>query len=70
MPRAELRDARADADMDNVYMVTVVATADGTAMESRDVAVTVIDVDEGGSVTGLPASAVVGDGIDRNPVRP
>ena len=52
-------EARADADMDNVYMVTVVAS-DGTAMESRDVAVTVIDVDEGGSVTGLPASAMVG----------
>ena len=62
-------EARADADMDNVYMVTVVAS-DGTAMDSRDVAVTVIDVDEGGSVTGVARVRDGWHGIDRNPVRP
>ena len=49
-----------DTGMDNVYMVTVVATADGN-MDSRDVTVTVTDVDEDGMVTGLPTSAMVGD---------
>ena len=35
----------ADADMDNTYMVTVVAD-DGTYMNTRDVTVTVTDVDD------------------------
>ena len=49
-----------DTGMDNVYMVTVVATADGN-MDSRDVTVTVTDMDEGGMVTVMPMSAMVGD---------
>ena len=52
-------EAAGDADTDNVYMVTVVAKA-GDAMDSQDVAVTVTNVDEPGSVTGLPATAMVG----------
>ena len=48
-----------DTGMDNVYMVTVVATADGN-MDSRDVMVTVTDMDEGGMVTVMPMSAMVG----------
>ena len=51
----------ADADMDNVYMVTVVATATvGTLMASQPVMVTVTDMDEGGMVTVMPTSAMVG----------
>ena len=51
----------ADADMDNVYMVTVVATATvGTLMASQPVMVTVTDMDEGGMVTVMPMSAMVG----------
>ena len=42
-------DNPADADMDNVYMVTIMAD-DGTYMSTRDVTVTVTDVDE--MVTG------------------
>ena len=41
----------ADADMDNVYMVTVGARA-GTLMASQDVAVTVSNVDELGTLAG------------------
>ena len=51
----------ADADMDNVYMVTVVARATvGTLMASQEVMVTVTDMDEGGMVTVMPTSAMVG----------
>ena len=49
-----------DTGMDNVYMVTVMATADGN-MASQDVTVTVTDMDEDGSVTVMPTSAMVGD---------
>ena len=53
-------EAPTDADTNNVYMVTVMAS-DGTTMAtSREVAVTVTDVDEGGSVTVTPGSAMVG----------
>ena len=52
----------ADADMDNVYMVTVVATA-GTETDSQEVTVTVTDVDEDGMVTVMPTSAMVGTEI-------
>ena len=44
-----------DADMDNVYMVTIMA-GDGTYMDTHDVMVTVTNVDEPGVVT-LWASA-------------
>ena len=50
----------ADADGDNLYEVTLEAS-DGTYTDSRDVMVTVTDADDAGSVTGLPASAMVGD---------
>ena len=40
----------ADADMDNEYMVTVMAD-DGTYMDTQDVTVTVTNVDEDGMVT-------------------
>ena len=53
-------EARADADGDNVYEVTVNAT-DGTFTDTQDVTVTVTDEDDPGSVTGLPSSAMVGD---------
>ena len=43
-------EAAADADTDNVYMVTVEAD-DGTYMDSHDVTVTVTNVDEKGTVT-------------------
>ena len=43
--RAPDYDNPADADMDNVYMVTIMAD-DGTYMNTRDVAVTVTDVEE------------------------
>ena len=43
-------EAPADADMDNTYMVTVNAS-DGTNMDTRDVTVTVANVDEPGTVT-------------------
>ena len=50
----------ADTGGDNVYNVTVEAD-DGTATVDLDVEITVADVDEPASVTGLPASAMVGD---------
>ena len=43
----------------NTYMVTVRATA-GTDTDSQEVMVTVTDMDEGGSVTVMPMSAMVG----------
>ena len=46
----------ADADMDNMYMVTVEAD-DGTYMAMRDVTVRVTEVDEGGTGTGVPGDA-------------
>ena len=55
-------EAMASADGDNDYMVTVVATAGGV-MAMQEVTVTVTDMDEPGSVTGLPASAMVGTDI-------
>ena len=42
---------RWDADMDNMYMVTVKAD-DGTYMDTHDVTVTVTDVDEDGAPGG------------------
>ena len=53
-------EAATDANTDNMYNVTVVAMADGN-MDTHDLTVTVRDMDEDGSVTGLPASAMVGD---------
>ena len=52
-------EAPADTGMNNVYNVTVEAD-DGTAMDSQDVTVTVTDMDEGGTVTVMPMSAMVG----------
>ena len=48
-------EAPADADADNVYMVTVTAMAEGADDGSLEVAVTVTDVDE-----GLPTVEVTG----------
>ena len=53
-------EAPTDKDKDNVYMVTLKAD-DGTNTDTHDVRVTVTNVDEPGTVTGLPASATVGD---------
>ena len=52
-------EAAADANTDNMYNVTVVATADGN-MDTHDLTVTVTNEDEAGTVTGLPTSAMVG----------
>ena len=49
-----------DMDTDNVYMVTVVATY-GDDMGERDVMVTVTNANDPGMVTGLTATAAVGD---------
>ena len=51
-----------DADRDNVYMVTLKATdpTDATITDTQQVMVTVIDVDEDGTVTLSPSSPVVG----------
>ena len=51
-------EAPADTGTDNAYEVTVKAT-EGTNTATQAVTVTVIDVDEPGTVTGLPASAMV-----------
>ena len=61
-------EAPADADMDNTYMVTVNAS-DGTNMDTRDVTVTVANVDEPGTVTlwvgtdPLTGPAMVGEAL-------
>ena len=55
-------EAPADAGMDNVYNVTVVATA-GDATDSQEVTVTVSNVDEDGTVTLMPTSPVVGSEV-------
>ena len=52
----------ADANTDNVYMVTVVATA-GTLMASQDVTVTVSNVNEAGTVTLSTMSPAVGSEV-------
>ena len=49
-----------DADTNNVYEVTLTATDSAGDKDSLEVRVTVTDADEAGSVTGLPASAMVG----------
>ncbi len=51
-----------DADTDNVYMVTVMARG-GTHSVSRDVTVTVMNVDEEGTVTFDSTGAVVGTAL-------
>ena len=59
----------ADADMDNMYMVTVVATDAKKLTATRDVVITVINANEGGSVTfssvqpkvGIPFTASLSD---------
>ena len=51
---------RADTDMDNIYMVTVMAN-DGTNDAMRMVTVTVTNEKEGGMVTLSPMSPLVGD---------
>ena len=55
-------EAPADADGDNLYMVTVKAEVGGE-MDTRDVTVTVTNVDEDGMVTLMPASPVVGSEV-------
>ena len=52
----------ADANMDNVYMVTVEARA-GTLMASEDVTVTVSNVNEAGTVTLSTMSPAVGSEV-------
>ena len=52
----------ADANTDNVYMVTVVATA-GTLMDTQDVTVTVSNVNEAGTVTLSTMSPAVGSEV-------
>ena len=58
----------ADADTNNVYMVTVNAS-DGTNMDTRDVTVTVTNVDDPGTVTlwvgtdALTGPAIVGEAL-------
>ena len=48
-----------DMGMDNMYMVTIMAN-DGTYMDTHDVAVTVTNVDEDGTVTLSPQAPRVG----------
>ena len=61
-------EAPADADTNNVYMVTVNAS-DGTNMDTRDVTVTVTNVDDSGTVTfwvgtaPLTGPAIVGEAL-------
>ena len=59
----------ADGDGDNVYGVTVNAT-DGTTTETTDVAVTVTDVEEPGSVTLSPLKPKVGTALTATLVDP
>ena len=56
-------EAPADADMDNVYMVTVVATA-GDLTDDQDVTVTVTDVDELGTLAGDASLTQAEGGMD------
>ena len=58
-------EAAADADTDNVYMVTVGAD-DGTYMDSHDVTVTVTNVDEMGTVTLSTTRPIVDTAITAN----
>ena len=60
--RAPNYENQADADMDNVYQVTVEAD-DGTYMDTQDVTVTVINVDEKGAVTLSTADPRVDAGL-------
>ena len=55
-------ESPADADMDNMYMVTVVATDSGTPKmtATRDVVITVTNADETGSVTFSSVQPKVG----------
>ena len=54
-------ESPADSDMDNVYEVTVKATADSTGQSlSQSVSVTVINQEEAGTVTLSPAHPSVG----------
>ena len=55
-------ESPADADMDNMYMVTVVATDDGTPemTATRDVVITVTNTNEDGSVTFSSVQPKVG----------
>ena len=55
-------ESPADADTDNVYMVTVQAN-DGSLTADRSVTVTVTNVDEDGAVTLSPATPRVGAAI-------
>ena len=55
-------EAPADDDTDNVYMVTVKAN-DGENMATRDVTVTVINVDEDGAVTLSTQMPQVGEAL-------
>ena len=52
----------ADADGDNVYMVTVNAD-DGTYTDAQDVTVTVTNVDELGTLTGNPSVSYMENGM-------
>ena len=52
-------EARADADRDNVYDITVVAEDDGGLRGELNVAVTITDVNEGPEVSGRLAYTVV-----------
>ena len=57
-------EAPADADMDNVYMVTVTATDSGDATDSIDVTVTVSDMNEAPTVSGEAAVDYAEHGTD------
>ena len=52
-----------DADTNNVYMVTVIATDSERNMAEREVTVTVTNMEEDGTVTLSPMTAVVGTEI-------
>ena len=52
-----------DADMDNVYMVTIMAD-DGTYMDTHDVTVMVTDVEELGMLAGESAITYMEKGTD------
>ena len=59
-------ETKADADGDNVYMVTIQARHDADDTTTMDVAITVTNVEEDGSVTLTPARPSVGTEITAN----
>ena len=62
-------EAPTDADGDNVYMVTIQVSQGADDTASTDVAITVTNVEEGGTVTLNAVAAQRWHGNNRNPGR-